>query len=185
MLGPIITATRFIGLAFLMGAIGLALVTIVVNLRATALLLPAGFTKLIGLAKGEKLDEELLTVDQPMALAPRNLFWPLLAGALVVVSGTLPFAILQGWSIHRMLGEQFVGAGTLGATSGLFESTFLASNLFGASVVPWMLFGMGIILFSVGRFFTTIVGFVEARRVVIVEGTEAIAEAVRARTTQE
>jgi len=30
----------------------------------------------------------------------------------------------------------------------------------------------------VGRFFSTIVGFVEARRMVIAEGTEAIAEAV-------
>ena len=77
-----------------------------------------------------------------------------------------------------MLGELFAGAGTSGATSGLFESTFLATNLFGASLVPWMLFGMGIILFSVGRFFTTIVGFVEARRMVIVEGAEAIAESV-------
>ena len=41
-----------------------------------------------------------------------------------------------------------------------------------------MLFGMGIILFSVGRFFSVIVGFVEARRMVMVEGNEAIAEAV-------
>ena len=77
-----------------------------------------------------------------------------------------------------MLGEQFAGAGAVGATSGLFEFTFLATNLYGASMVPWMLFGMGIILFSVGRFFSTIVGFVEARRIVILEGTEAIAEAV-------
>ena len=87
-------------------------------------------------------------------------------------------AILHGWTIHRMLGEQFAGAAAAGATSDLFESTFLATNLFGASLVPWMLFGMGIILFSVGRFFSTIVGFVEARRMIMVEGAEAIAEAV-------
>ena len=180
-LGPVISATRFIGLAALMVAIGLALVTIVINLRATAMSLPSGFAKLIAVARGERAeaaDEDELTVFQPMALAPWNLFLPLLAGALVVVSGTLPVVILYGWSIHRMLGEQFAGAGAVGATSGLFESTFLATNLYGASMVPWMLFGMGIILFSVGRFFSTIVGFVEARRMVIVEGTEAIAEAV-------
>ena len=187
-LGPLISATRFIGLAALMVAIGLALVTIVINLRATAMTLPAGFAKLINLARGETTDEaheDEVTVFQPMALAPWNLFLPLLAGALVVVSGALPVAVLYGWSIHRMLGEQFAGAAAIGATSGLFESTFLANNLFGASMVPWMLFGMGIILFSVGRFFSTIVGFVEARRMVIVEGTEAIAEAVLSKGTQE
>lgn len=185
-LGPVIAAVRFIGLAALMVAIGLALVAIVVNLRATAMTLPAGFAKLINLARGERAEdvEEELTVFKPMELAPWNLFLPLLAGAMVVVSGTLPVVILYGWNIHRMLGEQFAGAGAVGATSGLFESIFLATSLFGASMVPWMLFGMGIILFSVGRFFTTIVGFVEARRMVIVEGTEAIAEVVLSTQTQ-
>ena len=83
-----------------------------------------------------------------------------------------------------MLGEQFAGAGVAGATSDLFESSFLASNLFGASLTPWMLFGMGIILFSVARFFTTIVGFVEARRMVMVEGNQAIADAVASPTAE-
>ena len=77
-----------------------------------------------------------------------------------------------------MLGEQFAGAAVAGATSRLYESSFLANNLFGASLTPWMLFGMGIILYSVGRFFSKIVGFVEARRMVMIEGNQAIAEAV-------
>ena len=183
-LGPIIAATRFIGIASLMLAIGLALVTIVINLRATALLLPAGFTKLIGVAQGERPEEEDLTVYEPMSLAPWNLFRPLLAGAVVVISATLPVAILFGVSIHRMLGEQFVGRGEPGATSDLFESSFLATNLFGASLLPWMLFGMGIILFAVGRFFSTIVGFVQARRMIIAEGTGAVATAVASRQTE-
>ena len=119
-----------------------------------------------------------------MALAPWNLFRPLLIGVAIVISGTLPVVIFQGLSINRMLGEQFAGAGVAGATSDLFESAFLATNLFGASLVPWMLFGMGIILFSVGRFFATIVGFVEARRMVIVEGNQAIAEAVSSTTAE-
>jgi len=181
-LGPIITATRFIGIASLFVAIGLSLVTIVINLRATALLLPPAFTKLIGVAKGETAEDEDedndLTVSEPMGLAPWDLFRPLLVGVAIVITGTLPVAILHGWSIHRMLGEQFAGAATVGATSDLFESTFLATNLFGASQGPWMLFGMGIILFSVGRFFSVIVGFVEARRMVIVEANEEIAAAV-------
>ena len=177
-LGPVIGATRFIGIASLMLAIGLALVTIVINLRATAMLLPVGFTKLISAARREEVEEEDLTVYEPMALAPWDLFRPLVAGAAIIVSATLPVAILYAVSIHRMLAEQFAGRGNPGATSGLFESSFLGVNLYGASLQPWMLFGMAVILFSIGRFFTTIVGFVEARRMVIAEGTEAIAEAV-------
>ena len=38
-----------------------------------------------------------------------------------------------------------------------------------------MMFGMGLVLFSIGRFFSTIVGFVQARQMIIGEGTEAIA----------
>jgi len=44
-----------------------------------------------------------------------------------------------------------------------------------------MLFGMGIILFSVGQFSSVIVGFVEARRIVMVGGNEAFAEALEAK----
>ena len=180
MLGPIIGATRFIGIASLMLAIGLALVTIVINLRATAMLLPTGFSKLIAAARKEEVEEEDLTVYEPMALAPWDLFRPLVAGVAIVVSTTLPIAILLAVSTHRMLGEQFAGRGDPGATSGLYESSFLGVHLYAASLQPWMLFGMALILFSIGRFFTTIVGFVEARRMVIAEGTEAIAEALNA-----
>ncbi len=186
-LGPVIAATRFVGFSAIFLAIGLALVTIVINLRATAMVMPGGFSRLIMLARGEDTDSAGDAYDaddeeesgwEPMALAPWNLFAPLVLGAAIVVTGTLLVAIIHGWSLHRMLGEQFAGAGAAGATSSLFESTFLATNLFGASLMPWMLFGMGVILFSVGRFFSTIVGFVEARRMIIVEGVGAIAEAV-------
>ena len=184
LLGPVIGAIRFIGLASLFVAIGLALVAIVVNLRATALALPEAYSKLIGTASGRSPDdddEDEVEESGPfdlMVLAPWNLFRPLLLGVLIVVTGTLPVVIFYAWSLNRMLGEQFAGSGAAGATSSLFESSFLANNLFGASLSPWMLFGMGIILFSVGRFFSTIVGFVEARRMVMIEGNQAIAEAV-------
>ena len=179
-LGPVITAIRFIGIASLFVAIGLALVAIVVNLRATALALPQAFSKLIATASGRSPDDDDEQLEQYdlMELAPWNLLRPLLLGVAIVISGTFPVVFFHGWSINRMLGEQFAGAGVAGATSGLFESSFLASNLFGASLTPWMLFGMGVILYSVARFFTTIVGFVEARRMVMVEGNQAIAEAV-------
>ena len=177
-LGPVIGATRFLGIASLMLAIGLALVAIVINLRATALLLPAGFSKLIAVAQGKEPEAEDLTVYEPMSLAPWNLLRPLMVGIALVVSATLPVAILFAVSIHRMLGEQFAGLGEPGAMSGLFKSSFLAVNLYGASLQPWMLFGMALIFFAIGRFFSPIVGFVQARRMIIEEGTEAISEAV-------
>ena len=182
-IAPIIGATRFIGIVSIMVAIGLALVTIVVNLRATALLLPAGFSKLIPVARGERPDEEDLTVYEPMQLAPWNLFAPLAAGAVVAVSATLPMIILLAIFIHRRLGKVFAGlAGPDGSDK--FETAFWVTNLLGASWQPWMLAGMGLILFAIARFFTTIVGFVEARRMVIGEGTEAIAEAVLSKGTR-
>jgi len=185
-LGPVTGAARMIGIASLMLAIGLALVAIVINLRATALLLPAGFSRLIGLAQGRAPDdeEEDLTVYEPMSLAPWDLFRPLAAGVAIVISATLPLVILLAISTHRMLEEQFAGLGIPGATSDSYESAFLVTNLLGASWQPWMLFGMGIILFAIGRFFSIIVGFVEARRMVIVEGTEAISDAVASRRTE-
>ena len=184
-LGPIINATRFIGIASLMLAIGLALLTIVINLRATAFLLPTGFSKLITVAQGKEPEAEDLTVYEPMSLAPWDMLRPLLVGAVVVISATLPVAILFGVSIHRMLGEQFAGLGGPAAVSGLFKSSFLGVQLYGASLQPWMLFGMGVILFSIGRFFGTIVGFVQARYVLIAEGTEAISSAVASHNTEE
>ena len=180
-LAPIIGATRFVGIAFLMVAIGLALVAIVVNLRATVLLLPTGFSHLASVSRNQKPGSDDLSVYEPMALAPWELFRPLMVGAAVVISATLPIAILLGVSIHRMLEESFAGRGIPGAGSDSFESWLLAANLLGASFQPWMLFGMGLILFSIGRFFTTIVGFVQARRMVIAEGVETIAGAVAER----
>lgn len=179
-LKPVIGATRFIGIGALMLAIGMALVTIVVHLRATALLLPSGFSKLILVARGERPEEEDLTLSEPMYLAPWNLLMPHLAGLAIIISATLPIVVLYAVSIHRNLVEQFAGRGDPGAMSGLFKSSFLSVQLFNASWQPWMLFGMALILFAIGRFFDTIVGFVEARRMVIEEGTAAIAESLGA-----
>ena len=180
MLGPVIATTRFFGIGMLMLAIGLALVTIVINLRATALLLPTGFSKLVPAAKGEEIEEEDLTVDEPVALASWDLLRPHLMGLVIVVSATLPLAVLFAVSIHRNLGEQFAGHGLAGDTTGLFKSSFLSVHPFSALVQPWMLFGMGLILFAIGRFFSTIVTFVDLRRMVIAEGVSTIAETVAA-----
>ena len=138
-IAPVIGATRFIGITSIMLAIGLALVTIVVNLRATALLLPTGFSTLITTAQGQLPEEEDLTVYEPMSLAPWNLFFPLAVGAVVAISATLPVVILLAIFIHRRLGELFAGLGGPNIVSDRFETAFWATNLFGASWQPWML----------------------------------------------
>ena len=180
-LGPVIGATRFIGVASIMLAIGLALVTIVINLRATALLLPTGFGKLIAVANCGKPEKEDLTLHEPMSLAPWSLFRPLVVGVVVVITATLPIIILLALSTHVTLEEQFAGLGSVGAMSDAFKDSFLSAQILGATWQSWMLLGMGIILFAIGRFFSTIVGFVQARYMIIQEGTEAIAEAVKSR----
>ena len=178
MLAPIIGATRMLGVGMLMLAIGMALVTILIQLRATALLLPNGFSKLAPAAKGEEVEAEDLSVDEPMALAPWDLLRPHLVGLAILVSAALPVIILYAISIHRNLVEEFAGNGLAGATTGLFKSSFLSVRLYDASWQPWMLFGMGLILYAIGRFFTAIITFVELRTMVIEEGTITIAEAV-------
>ena len=190
-LKPVIGATRFIGVASIMLAISLALVTIVVHLRATAMLLPLGFSRLIPLASGETpddADEELeLTLDEPMSLAPWNLLWPHLAGLAIMVSTTVPIIVLYAVSIHRNMEESFLGRGDVegGIVSGLYKSSFLSTHLFEASWPVWMLFGMALVLFAIGRFFTTIVAFVQARRMIIGEATSTISEALIAKAERE
>ena len=183
-IAPVIGATRFIGITSIMLAIGLALVTAVVNLRATALLLPAGFSKLISTAQGQRPEEEDLTLYEPMSLAPWNLFMPLAVGAVVAISATLPVIILLAIFIHRRLGEVFAGLAGPDIVSDKFETAFWATNLLGASWQPWMLAGMGLILFAIGRFFTTVVGFVVARRLIITEATDAISTAIATGRTE-
>ena len=78
-LKPVIGATRFIGVGAIMSAIGLALVTIVIHLRAMAMLLPSGFSKLIPSAKGQPPEEEDLTLSEPCLWHPgacSGLTWP-------------------------------------------------------------------------------------------------------------
>jgi hypothetical protein len=61
LLGPVIGAVRFIGITSLFVAIGLALVAIVINLRATTLALLQAFSKLIVAAGAVGLTNTMMT----------------------------------------------------------------------------------------------------------------------------
>lgn len=181
-LEELIKPGKFIGLAALLVGVGLSLVTIVINLRLTALLLPAAFGRLFAAARGERA-EPLADGETPgpLSLAPWRLFAPLLAGAVIVASAMVPLALLRVSGTLRYLVEEF--AGRVGSAA--FQSTLLTERLLEHSILPWKLFGMGLIFFAIGRFFSTIIGFVRARRQIIGEGVSglvALAEERRSAT---
>jgi len=143
----------------------------VINLRLTALLLPASFSRLFAAARGEK-GEPLAAGEapDPLSLAPWRLFLPLLAGALIVASATVPLAVWRVSATLTYLVEQFADR----AGSAAFQSALLTERVLEHSILPWKLFGMGLMFFAIGRFFSTIIGFVRARRQIIDEGVTAL-----------
>ncbi|MFQ5951267.1 MAG: hypothetical protein ACE5KH_04200, partial [Candidatus Geothermarchaeales archaeon] len=40
---------------------------------------------------------------------------------------------------------------------------------------PWNFIGMGLVFFAIGKFFGTIIGFVQARKTIIAEGCDSLA----------
>lgn len=145
---------RAISLALLFIGIGLALLTIVVNLNLTAFMLPSSFSNIVNAIKKDDTRVELLQAsDKPLKLSPMKLFIGILIGAVIVLIGTLPFAILR-------ISYQF---------QGLTQSQLTVEHLIG----PIVSTGVGLIFLMIGLFFSTIVGFVKARKAIISEGVES------------
>jgi hypothetical protein len=149
--GPLVRPGKAVGMTTIFLGIGLALVTIVVNLRLTAFMLPGAFSKIASAIKGEKVEGAPgIPVSNPMSLAPKKLYLGILLGAIIAWLGTFPLA----W-IRVMVGP----------ADPLF---FIVERIIGATVA----LGVGTIFFFVGMFFTTIVTFVSGRRTMISEGVE-------------
>jgi len=74
---------RAISLALLFIGIGLALLTIVVNLNLTAFMLPSSFSNIVNAIKKDKTRIELPQAsDEPLKLSPMKLFIGLITGAI-------------------------------------------------------------------------------------------------------
>jgi len=153
--GQIIKPGRAISLAILFTGIGLALITIVVNLKLTSFMLPGAFSQIVNIIKGEVSKDELasMTPTKPLSLAPMKHFIGIIIGGFIVLTGSIPFAML------RMINTA--------------NGNIQIANTFEHIIGPWVSTGVGIIFLMIGLFFSTIVGYVKARKTIISEGVES------------
>ncbi|MHA2378221.1 MAG: hypothetical protein ACXADO_07190 [Candidatus Thorarchaeota archaeon] len=149
--GPLVRPGKAVGMTMIFLGIGVALVTIVVNLRLTAFMLPGSFSKIVSAIKGEKVEGAPgIQVSNPMSLAPKRLYLGILLGAIIAWFGTFPIAWIRA---------------VVGPGDPLF---FIVERIIGTTVA----LGVGTIFFFIGMFFSTIVTFVSGRRTMISEGVE-------------
>jgi len=146
--GPLVRPGKAIGMATIFMGIGLALLTIVVNLRLTSFMLPGSFSKIASAIKGEKVEGAPgFAVENPLSLAPKKLFGGMILGGVIAAMGTFPLAWIRVVSPD------------------LF---FIAERMIGTTVA----LGIGMIFFFIGLFFGTIGTFVSGRKTMISEGVE-------------
>ncbi len=165
---------KFAGLAFIFLGIGVALSLIVVNLQMISMVLPGVFARFGDAARGRSpkpLDQPAV---RPMDLFPKRLFMGILAGFAVVVTATVPLA--WPWRIGTF--PVFLGA-NLGSDVAA-QAAFSLERVLEHLILPYKLTGLAIIFYSIGRYFTTIIGFVRARKAIVTEGVESVAAYVNA-----
>lgn len=171
-LGILVRPGKAISMALLFSGIGLSLVTIVINLRLTALVLPGSFAKISNAIKGESVaskDSEAESIISPMSFAPKKLFYGIVVGAVIIVLGTFPLALLRIFNTEIFLTELLAGQ----TSSAAFETAKQTQLMLEHFIGPWVTVGVGLIFFSIGKFFSTIVIFVKARRIMMSEGIES------------
>lgn len=171
-LGVLIPDMRFIGMALVMLGIGITLGVIVVNLRGMGMIMPGTMSKIIQ-SKGKDLAPAAAIVDEgdvesrghtAMTRFPKKLLVPLLVGALIMISTTLPLVV----PMHLTLQLRKRDASSFGQTDVAAQAS-MDMDVLAALREPWNFVGMGLVFFVIGRFFGTIIGFVQARRVVIAD----------------
>ncbi len=155
---------------FLLTGVGLSLVSIMVNLQLTAQTLPTFFSKLMQFVQTGQRDAEKIEVPNPMSLAPWKLFYVILAGAVITILVTVPISLVEiqsflTWKTLELGGD---------TASAAYTSALLLDRLIDDTQLPLKLFGMGLMLFGIGRTFSVIVGFVKARRQIISEGFDSL-----------
>lgn len=169
-LGVLIPDMRFIGMSLVMLGIGLTLGVIVINLKGMGMILPSTMTKVLQ-AKGKTVAPVVIDPDEgdvwsrarsAMGRFPKKLFAPLLLGALILISTTFPLVV----PLHLNLQLQQRDASIAGDTEAV-SSIGLDMAILAALREPWNFIGMGLIFFAIGKFFGTIIGFVQARKVII------------------
>jgi hypothetical protein len=150
--GPLVRPGKAVGMTTIFLGIGLILMTIVVNLRLTAFMLPGSFSKMVSAIKGDKVEGAPgMPVANPMGLAPKRLYLGISVGVIIAWLGTFPLAWIRA---------------LVGPADPLF---FIVERMIGTTVA----LGVGTIFFFIGMFFTAIVTYVSGRRTLISEGVES------------
>jgi hypothetical protein len=166
----LVKTVKLTSFGLLLMGVGLSLVNIMVNLQLTARTLPNFFAKLLQFARTGQRDTEKIDLPQPMSLAPWRLFYVILAGGIITIFVTFPLILIEVQSF--LTWERLALAGD--TTSAAYSSALLSDRLIDAVQLPLKLFGMGLMLFGIGRTFSVIVGFVKARRQLIGEGVDSL-----------
>ncbi len=160
---------KFSGLGLIFLGIGLALSVIVINLNLLSMLLPGVFARFSEANQGRAPKPLEMPTMNPMKLFPKKLFMGILVGFLVVVTATFPL----GWPLRVGTFPTFLGANL--TTNVAAQSALSLERFLEHFILPYKLTGLAIIFYAIGRFFTTIIGFVRARKAIVTEGVAAIA----------
>lgn len=167
---------KFVGVSTVMLGIGLSLVTIVINLKLTGLLLPGVFSRFLAACRREKPEDfNPQDIPNPGSVAPWNLFIPLLIGVLLVYTATMPLTYWRVQSTQAFLAEELAG----NRGSQLWQENVLNERLLEHVILPWKIFGIGLIFYAIGKFFAAIVGYVSARRLIVTDGIKAGVQIVK------
>ncbi len=168
--GQLIRPGKVIGLGLIFTGIGLSLLTIVINLKLTAMTLPGAFARIVKGIKGEAVEDAVgKSPINPMSLVTRGLFYGMILGFAIILIGTFPLALLRIANTQTFLTELLAGRTDSIAFQVSKQTQLMLEHFIG----PFVGLGNAIIFFSIGRFFGVIVGFVQARRQIISEGVES------------
>ncbi len=160
---------KFAGLAVVFLGVGIALSLIVVNLQMISMALPGLFARFNELVQGRAPKPLDLSPPDPMTLFPKRLFAGVLVGFAIVVTATVPLA----WPFRIGTFDVFIGLNL--TTDAAAQAASSLERSLEHLILPYKLAGLAVIFFSIGRYFTTIIGFVRGRKAIVTEGVGAIA----------
>lgn len=159
---------KFAGIALIFLGVGVALSVIVINLQMIAMVLPGVFARFSDAAQGRTPKPLDLPALDPRKLFPKKLFAGILAGFVVILTATFPLA----WPLRIGTFGAFLGAnlGSDVVAQGAIALELTLEHL----ILPYKLAGLAVIFYAIGRYFTTVIGYVRARKAVVTEGVESI-----------
>ncbi len=160
---------KFSGLGVIFLGIGVALSLIIINLNMLSIVLPGVFARFGEAAQGRTPKPLEMPNVNPMKLFPKKLFMGILAGFLLWFTALFPLA----WPLRVETFATFLGANL--TTDVAAQSALSLERFLEHLILPYKLAGLAIIFYAIGRYFTMIIGFVRARKVIVTEGVAAIA----------